>query len=209
MRIFINLCTKILPKPKIPPKSLDSSQSIVTKTWNLMFGRYLLATNVISSGVIMCAGDLMSQKLENYMVIGDDNEQNDNNDDGVIRKRKKVKKEIDWERMGKRKILPYSIKTLISQLSYLNTGYMFIAGALQGPINHYVYKYLDIFLPKSDLRTVAKKIAIDQFMMSPVCIVAFFYSAGLLEKKTVSECTAELKEKALTVYTVSRGDLKL
>lgn len=32
--------------------------------WKLLFGRYLLVTNTISSGVLMLAGDVAAQEIE-------------------------------------------------------------------------------------------------------------------------------------------------
>lgn len=34
------------------------------KVTNLLFGKYLLATNTLSSGVLMIVGDLISQEIE-------------------------------------------------------------------------------------------------------------------------------------------------
>lgn len=83
---------------------------------------------------------------------------------------------------------------------------MFLVGAIQGPINHFFYGWLDGAIKVVNLKNVSKKIILDQMIMSPVCIIAFFYSAGVLEGQSTSECTDELKSKFLTVYRV--GDIK-
>lgn len=82
---------------------------------------------------------------------------------------------------------------------------MFLVGAVQGPINHFFYGWLDQAIKVVNLKNVAKKIVLDQLIMSPVCIVAFFYSAGVLDGQSTSECTDELRSKFLTVYRV--GDI--
>lgn len=80
---------------------------------------------------------------------------------------------------------------------------MFIVGAIGGPFQHYFYGWLDRIVPSVSPMNVAKKILLDQLIMSPVCIVAFFYPAGMLTGQSLSNCTAELKDKFLEVYMVS------
>lgn len=82
---------------------------------------------------------------------------------------------------------------------------MFVVGAIQGPINHYFYGWLDRAIRTVNFTNVSKKILLDQLIMSPVCIVAFFYSAGLVDGQSTNECTDELKSKFLTVYMVNEG----
>lgn len=79
---------------------------------------------------------------------------------------------------------------------------MFIVGLGLGPIHHYFYVWLGKAMPARTFSTVTKKIMIDQFIMSPICIAAFFYSLGVLEFKPIKECTAELKNKFAEVYVV-------
>merc|ERR1711971_492338 len=45
------------------------------------------------------------------------------------------------------------------------SGKMFAVGLSQGPPHHYWYLYLDKILPKTDLRTVALKILLDQILL--------------------------------------------
>lgn len=80
---------------------------------------------------------------------------------------------------------------------------MFIAGLVLGPIHHYFYGYMVRIMPARDMRTVTKKLLADQIIMSPLCIVAFFYGMGSMEGKTLVGCTEELKEKFGAVYMVS------
>lgn len=157
MRKLIELISRTVRWAPPPPKP----KTKFGKALDLVFGKYLLTTNVVSSGVLMGIGDLMCQELEFQS--------------------KKLNKRYDWVRIGN----------------------MIIVGCLCGPLNHYFYKWMDKVLPKADFATATKKILLDQILMSPVCCVLFFYSAGLLEKQTVEECTDEMKEKFVTVYAVS------
>ena len=81
---------------------------------------------------------------------------------------------------------------------------MFTVGMAMGPLHHFYYVYLDKILPKADLKTVAIKIICDQACASPLTILAFFYSMGLLEQKTCPDITAEIKKKFLYAYMVSQ-----
>lgn len=80
---------------------------------------------------------------------------------------------------------------------------MFLVGSLQGPMHHYFYGWLAKIMPQATVKNALKKILWDQFVMSPACILMFFYPACLLEKKPFYEATLEIKEKFLTVYVVS------
>lgn len=79
---------------------------------------------------------------------------------------------------------------------------MFLVGAIQGPIQHYFYGWIDRAIQTVTLANVGKKILLDQLIMSPVCIVAFFYPAGLLQGQDMPSCNAEIKSKFLEVYMV-------
>lgn len=80
---------------------------------------------------------------------------------------------------------------------------MLIVGTVMGPLHHYYYIYLDKLLPLANLKTVAYKIISDQLIASPATILCFFYGMGLLENKSMSECTGEIKEKFVYTYLVS------
>lgn len=140
---------------KVPPTAdLSKPKTLV----GAIFGKYLLATNVISSGVLMSIGDLMAQEVE-YR-------------NGVLAKR------YDWTRNAK----------------------MFVVGAAQGPLHHYFYGWLDRAYLGATVKITTVKILFDQLLMSPVCIVVFFYSAGWLNQKNNNECTEEIQSKFMRVY---------
>lgn len=129
-----------------------------------MFKKYLLTTNIVSSGILMSIGDALSQYVEQKHMV----------------KQVEVQQKFhfDWSRNGK----------------------MFVVGALQGPMHHYFYGWLDARYVGTSLKNTSVKILYDQLVMSPACIVMFFYSAGWMHQQTNDECTQELKSKFLTVY---------
>lgn len=135
--------------------------STVRRVWKSVFGKYLLVTNIVGSGVLMVFGDVMAQEIE-------------------FRREIPNSKRYDWERVGR----------------------MFIVGALQGPLHHYVYNWMDKVMPVANFKNIVKKILIDELVMSPACIFIFFYSACFLERKTLKETNDELKEKFLFIYFI-------
>ncbi|EDV39916.1 uncharacterized protein Dana_GF10258 [Drosophila ananassae] len=77
---------------------------------------------------------------------------------------------------------------------------MFVAGALQGPLHHYVYNWMDRVMPARTFKNIIKKILIDQLVMSPACILIFFYSVCYLERQTLEQTNQELIKKFPYVY---------
>ncbi|XP_058975737.1 mpv17-like protein 2 [Musca domestica] len=132
----------------------------IRKLWNTIFGKYLLLTNIVGSGILMVVGDVAAQQIE------------------YRRKKDNSVHRFDLQRIGR----------------------MFIVGALQGPLHHYVYNWMDKVMPVANLRNVVKKILIDQLFMSPICIFIFFYSACYLERKTLAETNDELRDKFAFIY---------
>ncbi|KAL1512889.1 hypothetical protein ABEB36_002395 [Hypothenemus hampei] len=126
----------------------------------LAFGKYLLSTNIISSGVLMWLGDVCQQEIEF--------------------RQGKLEKRYDYARMSR----------------------MFIVGLGLGPVHHYYYLYIAKILPKRDLSTVLIKIGLDQFIVSPLCIVGFFYSMGALEQKPLQKMNEEIYKKFINVYVM-------
>ncbi|XP_018562229.1 mpv17-like protein 2 [Anoplophora glabripennis] len=98
--------------------------------------------------------------------------------------------------------IEYRQNKLPQRYDYGRLTRMFIVGLGLGPIHHYFYVWLGKAMPARNLATVTKKILIDQFVMSPICIAAFFYSMGALELKPVKECNEELKNKFAEVYVM-------
>lgn len=171
MKIFRFLLCKYLSGPNVSSSVAQTAATKVIKqnafiawTYNTkqaLFGKYLLHTNIISSGVLMLIGDLMSQEIEYRKGL--------------------IKERYDW----------------------LRTGKMFLVGTIQGPIHHYFYAWLDQRHVGATLKITTIKILYDQFIMSPVCIAAFFYPAGWLDGQSTAACTNELLSKFPKVYAVS------
>lgn len=127
---------------------------------NSLFKKYLLTTNIVSSGILMSMGDALSQYVE-HRYFTKENETH--------------QLQFDWSRNVK----------------------MFVVGAAQGPLHHYFYGWLDAKYAGATMKTTTIKILYDQFVMSPMCIVLFFYSAGWMYHQSTAECTTELKSKLL------------
>ncbi|KAJ3625689.1 hypothetical protein MTP99_016238 [Tenebrio molitor] len=85
---------------------------------------------------------------------------------------------------------------------YMRLGRMFIVGLAVGPAHHYYYNFINVVWPRRNMPSIGKKILADQLIASPICIVLFFYTLGLLEGKKFSDATEELKHKFVSVYTV-------
>ncbi|XP_018562233.1 mpv17-like protein 2 [Anoplophora glabripennis] len=98
--------------------------------------------------------------------------------------------------------IEYRQKKLPQRYDYGRLTRMFTIGLGFGPLNHYFFVWLGKAMPARNLATLTKKILIDQFVMSPICIAAFFYSMGALESKPIKECNKELKNKFVTVYVL-------
>lgn len=78
---------------------------------------------------------------------------------------------------------------------------MIISGVTIGILCHHWYHILDRYYPGRALRTVIKKVFLDQIICSPLCISTFFGTLGILENKSFSEVKDEVKEKAIILYT--------
>lgn len=129
---------------------------------SLLFKKHLLATNTVSSGILLAMGDGVSQYIECGL-------------DRSTKIDRHVK--FNWDRNFK----------------------MFCVGALGGPLHHYFYLWLDIKYPGATLRTTTIKILYDQFVMAPLCIVLFFYSAGWMYGQSNENCWNELKSKIAVI----------
>ncbi|XP_016979163.2 mpv17-like protein 2 [Drosophila rhopaloa] len=127
--------------------------------WSNMFGKYLIVTNVVGSGLLMVVGDAIAQEYE-------------------YRRGLRHQDRFDTDRMYR----------------------MFVAGALQGPLHHFVYNWMDRIMPARTLQNILKKILIDQLFMSPACIFIFFYSICYLERQTLEATNKELISKFPYVY---------
>ncbi|NXK69424.1 M17L2 protein, partial [Sylvietta virens] len=82
-------------------------------------------------------------------------------------------------------------------------GRMFVVGCSLGPMLHYWYLWLDSAFPARgvrSLRTVLKKVLIDQVVASPSMGAWYFLAIGTLEDQSLQESWDELKEKFWELY---------
>lgn len=88
----------------------------------------------------------------------------------------------------------------ISHWDKVRTRNMSASGFTIGIFCHAWYRYLDKFIPGYSFRIVIKKVAIDQFIASPICISVFFLTLSTLENNSKAELWREIKEKAWKLY---------
>ncbi|CAG0913668.1 unnamed protein product [Notodromas monacha] len=81
------------------------------------------------------------------------------------------------------------------------SGHMGAAGASVGWCCHHWYNYLDNVLPGRSSRILIKKILVDQVIFSPIIILVFFVTVGVLERETFASITSEFVEKGKKLYT--------
>ncbi|KAF7385130.1 hypothetical protein HZH66_012216 [Vespula vulgaris] len=77
---------------------------------------------------------------------------------------------------------------------------MAVSGMSIGILCHYWYRYLDSKLSGRTSKIVLKKVIIDQFVCSPLCISMFFLTLALLERSNLSELKTEIVNKAHRLY---------
>jgi len=88
----------------------------------------------------------------------------------------------------------------ITQWDKRRTRDMAISGTTVGVLCHYWYSFLDRSIPGYTIRTVLKKIVIDQIVGSPLCISTFFATIATLEGSTFQDFIKEVKDKAWRLY---------
>ncbi|CAO1425165.1 unnamed protein product [Diamesa serratosioi] len=135
-------------------KTVNEEIKKPTSKIGLIFGKYLLLTNTVSSGILMFLGESLAQKL----------------------------------------------KSKDDQIDFDTVKQMTVVGISQGPLHHFIYHWVERFLPGTSMKMIMGKILTDQALISPLCIGHYFYAAGLLEGKTVTECTKTVESKFFTVY---------
>ncbi|XP_055551182.1 mpv17-like protein 2 [Wyeomyia smithii] len=80
------------------------------------------------------------------------------------------------------------------------TRYMSLSGMTVGIFCHNWYNFMDRRYPGRALQTVLKKVLIDQTVASPVVILLFFATLGILRKASLQETINEMKDKFARLY---------
>lgn len=77
---------------------------------------------------------------------------------------------------------------------------MTVSGVAIGVVCHYWYGFLDRKYPGRALKTVIKKVVIDQLVCSPVYITIFFATTCYMEERKLEEFKQELMQKWWRLY---------
>lgn len=96
----------------------------------------------------------------------------------------------------------YALKRIDIEYRLLE-GNMFIIGSARGPVFHYFYDWLDKTIKIVTFKNVCKKIILDQTILSPITILAYFYPAGWLDGQCTKDINDELKDKIAKTYAVN------
>jgi len=80
------------------------------------------------------------------------------------------------------------------------TGRLMLMGLFHGAPRHYFYCALEKYLPKKDMSTVAKKILLDELVLSVFIDSTFIYGVSYLEGYGHDKSLEETKEKFPVIY---------
>ncbi|XP_058467904.1 mpv17-like protein 2 [Malaya genurostris] len=81
------------------------------------------------------------------------------------------------------------------------TRQMSVSGMTVGIFCHNWYNLMDRMFPGRTLSIVLKKVLIDQTIASPIVILLFFTTLGVLRRASLTETIKEMREKFSRLYT--------
>jgi len=86
---------------------------------------------------------------------------------------------------------------------YMRTARMTVIGiGLMGVAGGKWYAIMDKKLPGTDVRTIVKKVALDQFVFAPAFYLSFYFGMSLLEGHSIQHTYEHVKKKFLPTYAV-------
>lgn len=144
---------------------------LLRKSENTLFGKYLLLTNTVSSGLLMFVGEVAAQKID------------------------KSNKPPDWEKVKQLTVVG------ISQGPLHHYTYLWMERLLPGTTKSAVFKKIlsdQVF--RNLLFLFPTKKFCFQLIVSPIFIVHYFYTAFFLAGKSTHETNELVKKTFLTVY---------
>ncbi|KAI1230635.1 hypothetical protein IHE44_0010107 [Lamprotornis superbus] len=171
---------------------------MLLRSWKSLFtGRLLLLTNTLTCGGLLAGGDLLQQQWHRRKHPESQHQLGRTGMQG-----------LHWEfhpsfsppSQGGNSFPKCSLHV---NPPVLSQGRMFVVGCSLGPLMHYWYLWLDSAFPARgvrSLRTVLKKVLIDQVVASPSMGAWFFLGIGALEGQSLQESWDELKEKFWEFY---------
>eukprot|EP00092_Neocalanus_flemingeri_P098730 GFUD01125902.1.p1 GENE.GFUD01125902.1~~GFUD01125902.1.p1 ORF type:complete len:185 (+),score=47.59 GFUD01125902.1:118-672(+) len=80
------------------------------------------------------------------------------------------------------------------------SGKMLLIGLFHGAPRHYFYVYLERFIPGKTITCAAKKVFIDQTVISVFVDSTFLYGISIMEEQTPAQAWRGLQDKFLQVY---------
>uniref|UniRef100_UPI0037E895CA mpv17-like protein 2 n=1 Tax=Semicossyphus pulcher TaxID=241346 RepID=UPI0037E895CA len=84
--------------------------------------------------------------------------------------------------------------------NWKRTGHMFLVGCSLGPMMHYWYGWLDRVYVGNALKTVGKKVLVDQLVASPTMALWYFIGMDVMEGHSLPAAWEEFKDKFWELY---------
>ena len=86
------------------------------------------------------------------------------------------------------------------RLDYQRTTKMTVCGFLSGPVSHFWYMFLDKLVPGRCVKSVCKKVFLDQIIGSPICILLYLLTMKLMDSEKNKSLFEELSSKGVNLF---------